>query len=72
MLSEKVKEKYLKWLNSNRISDEEKIILKNMSEEEIDDAFFKDIEFGTGGLRGKMGPGTNRINVHLIKKLSIG
>ena len=72
MLSEKVKEKYLKWLNSNRISDEEKIILKNMSEEEIDDAFFKDIEFGTGGLRGKMGPGTNRINAHLIKKLSIG
>lgn len=72
MLSEKIKEKYLKWLNSNRISDEEKIILKNMSEEEIDDAFFKDIEFGTGGLRGKMGPGTNRINVHLIKKLSIG
>ena len=72
MLSEKIKEKYLKWLNSNRISDEEKIILKNMSEEEIDDAFFKDIEFGTGGLRGKMGPGTNRINAHLIKKLSIG
>ena len=72
MLSEKNKEKYLKWLNSNRISDEEKIILKNMSEEEIDDAFFKDIEFGTGGLRGKMGPGTNRINAHLIKKLSIG
>ena len=72
MLSEKIKEKYLKWLNSNKISDEEKIILKNMSEEEIDDAFFKDIEFGTGGLRGKMGPGTNRINAHLIKKLSIG
>lgn len=72
MLSEKIKEKYLKWLKSNRISDEEKIILKNMSEEEIDDAFFKDIEFGTGGLRGKMGPGTNRINAHLIKKLSIG
>lgn len=65
-------EKYNEWVNSSVTSKSEKDELKAMSFEEIDDAFFKEIEFGTGGLRGKMGPGTNRINFHLIKKITIG
>ena len=67
-----VLDNYKKWLNSPSVSDEEKDILKNMSQKDIDDAFFKDIEFGTGGMRGVLGPGTNRMNAHIIKRVTIG
>lgn len=65
-------DKYNKWINSDAVSKEDKEILKAMNSDEIDDAFFKDIEFGTGGLRGLMGPGTNRVNEHIVKKLTVG
>ncbi|AEX84537.1 phosphoglucomutase [Marinitoga sp. 1135] len=42
------------------------------NEDEIIDRFFKDLEFGTGGLRGKIGAGTNRINIHTISKATQG
>ena len=42
------------------------------SEVEIEDRFYKDIEFGTGGLRGEIGVGTNRINIYTIRKVSQG
>lgn len=65
-------ENYKKWLESENVSKEDKEILKNMTEAEKDDAFFKDIEFGTGGLRGVIGPGTNRINVQIVSKITCG
>lgn len=66
------KENYTRWLNSPLVSNEDKEIIRRMSEEEIDDAFFKDVEFGTAGMRGVLGPGTNRLNLFTIKKATIG
>ncbi|MDF9794842.1 phosphoglucomutase [Catalinimonas alkaloidigena] len=65
----KIKEKAQKWLDSN-IDDESKLTIKKMlqdsNEEELVDAFYKDLEFGTGGLRGVMGVGSNRINKYTV------
>ncbi len=46
--------------------------LADMSEPQIEDAFYKDLSFGTGGLRGVIGAGTNRINVYTVAKASQG
>ena len=66
-----VQSEYERWLNSPRVSEEDKAILKNLSSEEIDDAFFKNIEFGTAGMRGVLGPGTNRMNLFTIRKATV-
>ena len=71
MKKDRIEVLYKEWLNSPSITKEEKEILLKMSEEEKDDAFFKEIEFGTGGLRGKIGPGLNRINEHIVKKITL-
>ena len=63
---------YNRWLNSPLVSPNDKEILKRMSQEQIDDAFFKDVEFGTAGMRGILGPGTNRLNEFTIKKATVG
>lgn len=68
----RVQEEYQRWLDSPVVSEKDKFILRNMSESEIDDAFFKDVEFGTAGMRGILGPGTNRLNEFTIKKASVG
>lgn len=59
-------EKYKVWLDSPAINDATKSELAKMSDDEIVDAFYKDLEFGTGGLRGIMGAGTNRINKYTV------
>ena len=46
--------------------------LENMTEAEIEDAFYRDLSFGTGGLRGVMGAGSNRMNIHVVAKASQG
>lgn len=55
------------WLQGN-YDEATKMAIKSMinNEQELADAFYKDLEFGTGGLRGLMGPGTNRINQYTI------
>ncbi len=63
---------YNRWLRSPKVSKETKTILKSMTSEEIDDAFYKDIEFGTAGMRGVLGPGTNRLNEFTITKACVG
>ena len=65
-------ENYQRWLSSPKVSESDKQILLKMTQEQIDDAFFKDAEFGTGGMRGILGPGTNRLNEFVIKKATIG
>ncbi len=64
-----IQEKAHQWLNSN-LKEEEKDEIRRMLESEdstqIVDAFYKDLEFGTGGLRGIMGIGSNRINRYTI------
>ena len=65
------KENYNRWLNSDKIDAQTKEQLLAMSKEEIDDAFFKDVEFGTAGMRGVLGPGTNRLNSFTVKKATV-
>lgn len=62
-----IQEKVDKWLNGN-YDEATKASIRSMlnNEQELTDAFYKDLEFGTGGLRGIMGPGTNRINQYTI------
>jgi phosphoglucomutase len=63
--------RYAEWVNSSVVSAKDKAILKKMSPDEKADAFFKDIEFGTAGMRGVLGPGTNRINSWTIQKATV-
>ena len=46
-------------------------MLISLSEEERNDAFYKDCEFGTAGMRGVMGPGTNRMNSHTVGRATV-
>ena len=46
--------------------------LKSMTDEQIEDAFYRDLDFGTGGLRGTIGAGTNRMNIYTVAKASQG
>ena len=68
----RINDNYQRWLNSPIVSDEMKAILKKMTKEEIDDAFFKDVEFGTAGMRGILGPGTNRLNIFTVRRATVG
>lgn len=61
-----------RWMLSPVVSSEEKKLLSEMDDKTKDEAFFKDIEFGTAGLRGIIGPGTNRMNIFTVKKTTIG
>lgn len=64
------KEKYFLWQTFDEYTKNE---LQNISDEkEIEDRFYKDLEFGTGGLRGIMGAGTNRMNSYTVGKASLG
>lgn len=65
-------ERYEKWVNHPNIDARYKDVLENMNEEEKNDAFYTLIEFGTAGMRGLLGPGTNRINIHTIRKATQG
>lgn len=67
-------ETYLYWLCNEYFDEEtraELIKIKNKPKE-IEDRFFKDLEFGTGGLRGLIGAGINRINIYTVRKASQG
>ena len=62
-------ELYEKWLNSSALTEEEKLQLKNVADEvEKEDRFYKELEFGTAGLRGKVGMGSNRMNRFIIAR----
>lgn len=66
-------DKYNLWLNSNRIDEETKKELKGIKDDtEIEDRFYKDLEFGTGGLRGITGAGSNRMNIYTVGKATQG
>ena len=67
------KEKYNEWINSDIINEEIKNELRNIKDEkEIEDRFYKDLDFGTGGLRGIIGAGSNRMNVYTVSKATQG
>ena len=67
------KEKYNTWIKSDLIDAETKNELKSISDDkEIEDRFYKDLDFGTGGLRGEIGAGSNRMNVYTVAQATQG
>lgn len=63
------KKEYERWLVN--VTDEDiKQELERMSEEAMEDAFYRDLAFRTGGLRGTIGAGTNRMNIYVVAKAS--
>lgn len=69
-----VKEQYNFWLTDSYFDEATKKELKSIEndENEINERFYKDLEFGTGGLRGIIGAGTNRMNVYTVRKATQG
>ena len=65
-----IKKYYSLWYENSSEKDKKK--LSEMSVKEIEDSFYKNLEFGTGGMRGKMGFGTNRMNIYTITRATIG
>ena len=68
------KDIYRQWLNGNEFDDETKKELAAIAsdEEEIKDRFYQSLQFGTAGLRGKIGAGTNRMNEYMVAKATQG
>jgi len=68
------RKKYQQWIESSYIDDATKEELKSIAgnEKEIEDRFYKDLEFGTGGLRGIIGAGSNRMNKYTVQKATQG
>lgn len=68
------KVKYEQWLNSESIDkeDREELLSIKDNEKEIDERFYTDLAFGTGGMRGIRGIGTNRMNKYMIRKATQG
>ncbi|MGG7176172.1 phospho-sugar mutase [Clostridium paraputrificum] len=67
------REKYQEWLDSSTINEEIKSELRSISDDkEIEDRFYKELDFGTGGLRGVIGAGTNRMNIYTVSKATQG
>lgn len=66
--------KYAHWCNSENLDEKDKAELKALSndDKELKERFTNDLEFGTGGLRGVIGVGTNRINKYMIRKTTQG
>lgn len=71
---EKYRMTYDNWLNEPTLPPEFRDALEEMgkSEDQMHEAFYRDLEFGTAGLRGIMGPGTNRMNAVVIRRVTQG
>ena len=65
---------YKKWLEAETLDPGLKNDLEAMGNDEalLEDSFYKPLEFGTGGMRGEIGPGTNRMNLYTVRKASEG
>ena len=69
-MDELVKSRYQYWLE--HINESEVNVLKKMIDTEIENSFYKELSFGTGGIRGKMGLGTAKINGYVIQRATQG
>lgn len=63
---------YESWLNSPAVDEDSKTELRALDEKEKEDRFYRELEFGTAGMRGVLGAGTNRINVYNVRRASQG
>ena len=68
------KELYNQWLDNPYFDEETKEELRGIAndEKEIEERFYMDLEFGTAGLRGVIGAGTNRMNIYTVRKATQG
>lgn len=68
------KEEYQFWLEDSYFDEETKKELMAIKDDdaEVEDRFYKELEFGTGGLRGVIGAGTNRMNIYTVRKATQG
>jgi phosphoglucomutase len=64
--------RYNRWLENTKKDSQTNEDLKNLSPKDIEEAFMKDVEFGTGGLRGKLGVGPNRMNSYVVRRATQG
>lgn len=74
MLDNKITQQFERWLENAKTDQDvvnELLAMRN-DEAKVEDAFYRDLAFGTGGLRGVIGAGTNRMNVHTVAKASQG
>jgi phosphoglucomutase len=67
-------EKYEKWKQYENLDHEMSVLLEKIKNnpKQLEDCFYKNLEFGTGGMRGEIGPGTNRMNIYTVRKASEG
>ena len=73
-MDKRVREQFSYWLNDPYFDDKTKqelLAIRN-DEKEVEDRFYKDLTFGTGGLRGVIGAGTNRMNLYVVRKATQG
>lgn len=63
---------YNLWMKQVNLDASLKEQLEKMTQTEKEDAFYRNLEFGTGGMRGIVGPGTNRMNIYTIRKANEG
>lgn len=68
------KENYLSWISDPYFDDDTKneLLAIKDDEKEIKERFYKNLDFGTGGLRGILGAGTNRLNIYTVRKATQG
>ena len=73
-MSERFMETYRQWLSDVSFDDETRAELRSIENDakEIEDRFYKELEFGTAGLRGILGAGTNRMNIYTLGKVTQG
>ena len=65
-------QKYNEWLLCSAMPQELADQLRSMDKDTVHDCFYRDLSFGTGGLRGVLGAGTNRMNLFTVLKASRG
>mgnify|MGYP000035345203 CR=1 FL=1 len=66
------RKQYKKWINFDDLDTDLRDALLEKNEEELEDSFYRDLSFGTGGMRGILGPGTNRLNIYTIRRANVG
>ena len=67
-----IKKEYERWLENATADADVAAELKTLDDTKIEDAFYRDLAFGTGGLRGVIGAGTNRMNIYVVRRATQG
>lgn len=65
-------ERYQEWCTDEYFNPDTRKELEHLSDDEVKERFYKELEFGTGGLRGEIGAGTNRMNLYTVRKATQG